>query len=155
MTVDRAVGFIQTSEVRPFPCTPIMIYPNECLWTGLNETNHLYRGPPRKVELFNARKLVHAYDVNLVSVCVPQYVQVLHELIVIFGNQHPPTPILPRNIGDDKIRIPSSSSFRARRPDRGIPNRTPQGRLQARRRVQRRFGVPAVNIGQSWQPICP
>ena len=33
------------------------------------ETNHLYRGPPRKVELFNARRLVHAYDVDLVSVC--------------------------------------------------------------------------------------
>ena len=71
------------------------------------ETNHSYRGPPRKVELFNARKLVHADDVNLVSVCVPQYVQVLHELIVIFGNQHPPTPILPRKVGDHKIRIPS------------------------------------------------
>ena len=37
MTVDRAVDFIQTSEVRPFPCTPIMIYPNECLQTGLEE----------------------------------------------------------------------------------------------------------------------
>ena len=34
------------------------------------ETNHLYHGPPRKVELFNARKLVDAYDINLVSVCV-------------------------------------------------------------------------------------
>ena len=113
------------------------------------EANHSYRGPPRKVELFNARKFVHACDVNLVSVCVPQCVQVLHELIVIFGNQYPPTPILPRNVGDHKVRIPSSLSFRARRPDRGIPNSTPQGRLQARRRVQRRFGVPAVSVLQA------
>ena len=50
------------------------------------ETNHLYRGPPGKVELFNARKLVHAYDVNVVSVCVSQYIQLLHELIVILRN---------------------------------------------------------------------
>ena len=86
MTVDRAVGFIQTSEVRPFPCTPIMIYPNECLQTGLNETNHSYRGPPRKVELFDARKLVHAHDIDLVPVGVSQDIQLLHELIVILRN---------------------------------------------------------------------
>ena len=34
-------------------------------------TNHPYRGPPRKVELFHTRKLVHARDLNLDSP-VPQ-----------------------------------------------------------------------------------
>ena len=118
------------------------------------ETNHSYRGPPRKVKLFDARKLVHAHDVNLISVCVPRYVQVLHELIVIFRNQHPPTPILPRNVGDHGIRIPSSSSFRARRPIAEF-RIVLTGALPGKAKGSEAVRCPAVNIVQSWQPICP
>ena len=48
------------------------------------ETDRPYCGPPRKVELFHARKSVHARDRDPYS-RVPQDVQPLHELIVIFG----------------------------------------------------------------------
>ena len=86
------------------------------------ETNRPYCGPPRKVELFHARKSVHARDRDPYS-RVPQDVQLLHELIVIFGIN----PCLPQPYREMEVitGLEFPPSLQARQSDR--PNRTPPG----------------------------
>ena len=86
------------------------------------ETNRPYRSPPRKVESFHTRRLVHARDLNS-DLHVPQDAQLLHELIVIFGiNICLPQPYREMEV---ITRSEFPPSLQARQSDH--PNCTPPG----------------------------
>jgi hypothetical protein len=142
MTVDRGLGFIQTRAVSPFPWTPIKIYEDVNVSWGTRMQREDTDGRPcRKLELLHARELVHTHDIHLVSVFISQLIQFPHQLLMIRLYKHTSSPLLSRDIRDNRSSNRPSPDIRSklRRHDHVIPNRSPPVRApRQRKRLRRR-----------------
>ena len=85
------------------------------------------RRSPGKLELLDARQFVHADNIDLVPEVVPQFVEFLHQPVVIRLDKHTTTPALARYVGDDGISAGSlpNSGVEAGKLGNAVSHSTP------------------------------
>lgn len=86
-----------------------------------------YRGASSKPNLLQTRHVFRFDNVDFIAVLVAEFVELLNEFFVMFGDQHAPAPFLTRYVGDNRGARGPTPNCRIEpcEPDDIIPDRLP------------------------------